>query len=160
MCGTGFGVIEPRIGADPARVARTRDGKVAGMQRDSSTGWAGWVAFAAFMMIMIGGFHAIQGLAAILKDNFYTVTPNYVFKFDVTTWGWIHLLAGILVILAGFGLFSGATWARTVGVILAFVSAIANFAWLPYSPVWSAIMITVDVLVIYALIVHGRELNA
>jgi hypothetical protein len=110
------------------------------------------------MMIMIGGFHAIQGFAAIIKDNFYAATPNYVFEFDVTTWGWIHLIAGILVVLAGFGVFTGAVWARTVGVIVAFASAIFNFAWLPYSPVWSIIVITVDVLVIYALIVHGREL--
>lgn len=128
------------------------------MQNDSTTGWAGWSAFAGMMMILIGGFHAIQGLAGILEDNFYAVTPNYVFEFDVTTWGWIHLIAGIIVVLAGFGVFSGAVWARTIGVIVAFLSALANFMWLPYSPVWSIIVITVDVLVIYALIVHGREL--
>jgi hypothetical protein len=127
-------------------------------ERSSQTGWASWAAFAGIMMIMIGGFHAIQGFAAIIKDNFYAATPNYVFEFDVTTWGWIHLIAGILVVLAGFGVFTGAVWARTVGVIVAFASAIFNFAWLPYSPVWSIIVITVDVLVIYALIVHGREL--
>jgi hypothetical protein len=129
------------------------------MDREPS-GWAiGWTWFAGLMMVMIGFWHAMAGLVAIVNDTFYAATPKYVLKFDVTTWGWIHLLAGILVILAGFGLFSGAAWARTVGVILAFISAIANFAWLPYSPVWSAIMITVDVLVIYALIVHGRELQ-
>jgi hypothetical protein len=128
------------------------------MQEESTTGWAGWAAFAAFMMILIGGFHAIQGFAAILKDDFYAVTPNYVFEFDVTTWGWIHLIAGVIVVLAGFAIFSGAAWARTIGVIMAFFSAVANFAWLPYSPVWSVIVITICVFVIYALIVHGREL--
>ena len=121
---------------------------------------AGWAVFAGVMMILIGGFHAIQGFAAILKDNFYAVTPNYIFEFNVTTWGWIHLIAGIIVVLAGFGVFSGSVWARTVGVIVAFISAVVNFAWLPYSPVWSVIVITVDVLVIYALIVHGREVAA
>ena len=128
------------------------------MQEETTTGWVGWTAFAAFMMIMIGGFHAIQGLAAVIKDNFYAVTPNYVFEFDVTTWGWIHLIMGIVVVIAGFALFSGATWARVIGVIVAFISALANFAWLPYSPVWSVVIITVDIFVIYALIVHGREL--
>jgi hypothetical protein len=128
------------------------------MQEQSTTGWAGWAAFAAFMMILIGGFHAIQGLAAIVKDNFYAVTPNYVFEFDATTWGWIHLIGGIIVVIAGFSIFSGAVWARTIGVIVAFASALANFAWLPYSPVWSVVVITIDVLVIYALTVHGREL--
>jgi hypothetical protein len=128
------------------------------MQDQSTTGWAGWTAFAAFMMIMIGGFHAIQGLAAVFKDTFYAATPNYVFEFDITAWGWIHLILGIVVVIAGFGLFSGATWARVVGVMVAFVSALANFAWLPYSPVWSTVVIAIDIFVIYALIVHGREL--
>ncbi len=128
-----------------------------GEQRDSS-GWAGWTAFAGIMMMMIGGFHAIQGFAAIIEDTFFSVTPNYIFEFDVTTWGWTHLITGIIVLLAGIAVFSGAVWARAVGVTVAFLSAIANFAWLPYYPVWSIILITVDVFVIYALIVHGREL--
>lgn len=128
------------------------------MQQRTTTGWAGWAAFAGIMMIMIGGFDAIQGLAAVIKDNFYAVTRNYVFEFDVTTWGWIHLIAGVIVLVAGIGVFSGAVWARTVGVIVAFGSALTNFAWLPYSPVWSIIVITLNVFAIYALIVHGREL--
>jgi hypothetical protein len=130
------------------------------MQDRTTTGWAGWAAFAGIMMILIGGFSAIQGLAAVIKDTFYAVTPNYIFEFNVTTWGWIHLVLGIVVVLAGFGVFTGAVWARTVGVIVACLSAIANFAWLPYSPVWSIAIITVNVLVIYALTVHGRELGS
>jgi hypothetical protein len=76
----------------------------------------------------------------------------------MTTWGWIHLIAVIVVFLAGLAVFKGSVWARTVGVIVAMLSAIVNFAFLPYYPVWSIIIITVDVLVIWALIVHGREL--
>jgi len=114
--------------------------------------------FAAFMMILIGAFHIIAGIAGILEDEFYTVTPNWVLQFDVTTWGWIHLIAGIVVLLAGFGLFSGAVWARTVAVIIATVSAIANFAWLPYQPFWSLTMIAINVFVIWALTVHGRDI--
>jgi len=122
------------------------------------SGWAvGWTTFAAFIMITIGFFHAIQGLAAIIKDQFFVITPNYVFEFDVTTWGWIHLIFGLLVFFAGFGLFAGAVWARTVGVTLAVLSAIANFAWLPYQPGWAILIIALDVAVIWALTVHGRD---
>ena len=128
------------------------------MQERSS--WAvGWTVFAAFMMIMIGVFHAIAGLAGIIEDEFYAVTPNYVFEFDATTWGWIHLLLGIVIVLAGFGLFSGAVWARTVGVILALVSAVGNFAFIPWYPVWSIVMIAINVAVIWALTAHGRDIT-
>ncbi len=123
------------------------------------SGWAvGWTFFAAFMMIMIGVFHAIAGFAGILEDEIYVLGQDYVFKFDATTWGWIHLIAGIVVALAGFALFSGAVWARTVGVILASLSMIANFAWLPWYPIWSIIIIVVDIAVIWALTVHGRDI--
>jgi len=128
------------------------------MQQDTATGWAGWAAFAGFMLIMIGVFHAIAGLVEIIDDDFIAVGANYVFKFNTQTWGWIHLLGGIIVLFAGFGVFNGAVWARTVGVIVALVSAGANFAWLPYNPFWSIIMIVVDILVIWALTAHGREL--
>ncbi len=115
--------------------------------------------FAAFMMILVGSFHAIAGLIGILEDSYYLVTPNYIFQFDATTWGWIHLLGGIVVLLAGFGLFSGAVWARTVGVIVATVSAIASFAWLPAYPVWGICVIAIDVAVIWALTAHGRDIT-
>jgi hypothetical protein len=76
-------------------------------------------------------FHGLAGLSGIIQDDFYAVLPNYVLKFDVTTWGWIHLIGGVVIVLAGFGVFSGAVWARTVGVILAAVSALVSFAWIP-----------------------------
>ena len=124
------------------------------------SGWAvGWTTFAAIIMIMIGTFHAIAGLSGILDDKVYAATPRYVFEFDATAWGWIHLLMGILVAVAGFALFSGAVWARTVGVILALLSAIANFAFIPWYPVWSIVMIAVDVAVIWALTAHGRDVT-
>jgi hypothetical protein len=115
--------------------------------------------FAGIMMVMIGFFHALAGLSGIIKDDFYAVLPNYVLKFDVTTWGWIHLIGGIVVVLAGFGLFSGAVWARTVGVILAAVSALVSFAWIPLYPVWSFVLIAIDVTIIWALTVHGRDIT-
>ena len=128
------------------------------MEREPS-GWAaGWAAFAGFMLIMIGVFHAIAGLGAIINDETFVLTQEYVFKFDTTTWGWIHLIGGIVVLFAGFGVFSGAVWARTVGVIVATISAIANFAWLPYQPVWAIVIIAIDVAVIWALTAHGRDI--
>jgi hypothetical protein len=129
------------------------------MQQERS-GWAvGWTGFAAFMMLMIGTFQAIAGLAGIVEDTVYVSTQKYIFEFDATTWGWIHLILGILVVLAGFGLFSGAVWARTVGVILAVLSAIANFAFIPWYPLWSITIIAVDVAVIWALTAHGRDIT-
>ena len=102
------------------------------------------------MMIMVGVFQALQGLVAIFENEFYVATRNYLFQFDATTWGWIHLLLGLLMAFAGWGLFSGRTWARTVAIILAVLSAIANFAFIPYYPFWSLLIITLDIFVIWA----------
>ncbi len=126
-------------------------------QKQGSDWAAGWIAFAGFMMILLGSFHAVAGLVGLIDDQFYVTTQKYVFQFDRTTWGWIHLILGIVVVLAGFGVFSGAVWARTVGVILGVVSAIAAFAWLPYYPIWSVAIIAVAIAVIWALTAHGRE---
>lgn len=94
-----------------------------------TSSWAiGWTAFAAFGLMLIGFFHAIAGITAIANDQFFVLTEEYIFKFDVTSWGWVHLVLGLVVVLAGFGLFSGAVWARTVGVIVAGLSIILNFA--------------------------------
>jgi hypothetical protein len=128
-------------------------------QKQGSDWAAGWISFAGFMMIMLGAFHAIAGLVGIIDDQFYVSTQKYVFQFDRTTWGWIHLLVGIIVVLAGFGVFTGALWARIVGVILAVGSAIAAFAWLPYYPIWGIAIIVVAIAVIWALTMHGREVE-
>jgi hypothetical protein len=130
------------------------------MTGEKPSGWAiGWTAFAGIMMIMMGIWWAISGLVAIFNDEFYLVTQNWIFQFDVSTWGWIHLLLGIVILASGFGLFSGAVWARTVGVIIAVVSGLVAFAWLPYYPVWAIIFIVISVGVIWALTVHGRDIT-
>ena len=127
----------------------------------SGSGWAvGFGVFAACMMLMIGSFQIIAGLAAILENEFFVITQNYVFEFDITAWGWTHLIVGIIVLLAGFGLFSGALWARTVGVAMAAISGIVNFVFLPYYPIWATLIIALNVAVIWALTVHGRDLAA
>ena len=124
------------------------------------SGWAiGWTWFAAVMMWLIGAGHAIAGLTALINDEFYVVGREYIFQFDVTTWGWIHLIGGIIVFVAGIYLLSGAVWARVIGVIMAIVSILINFSWLPWYPFWSILMITAGVFVIWALTVHGRDID-
>jgi hypothetical protein len=126
--------------------------------REQPPGWAvGFIVFAAVMMIMSGVFQALAGLIAIFENEFYVAARKYLFEFDVTSWGWIHLILGVIVALAGFSLLSGATWARVVGITLAVLSAIANFAFIPYYPFWSLLIIALDVFVIWALAVHGGK---
>jgi hypothetical protein len=119
--------------------------------RKVSGGTVGFVVFAGVMMMLIGTFHALTGLAAIVENEFFVVGPNYAYELDVTAWGWLHLIFGIIVAAAGWGVFGGATWARLVGITLAAVSAIANFFFIPYEPVWAILIIALDVLVIAAL---------
>jgi hypothetical protein len=116
------------------------------------SGWAvGGITFAGTMLILIGFFQAIDGLAAIFNDDFFLVTSNYTFDLDTSAWGWIHLLLGILLIFAGWSIFAGKTWAAVVGLTLAMLSALANFFFIPYYPFWSLIMIALDCWVIWAL---------
>jgi hypothetical protein len=127
---------------------------------DDTSGWAvGFILFAAIMLIMAGIFQAFDGLVALFNDTFYVTTREYVFQFDVTAWGWIHLILGVVVALAGWGLLSGRTWARVLGITVAVLSAIANFLWLPYYPFWALIIITLDVFVIWAIAVHGGAMR-
>jgi hypothetical protein len=122
------------------------------------TAWLGWVFFAGILMIMLGFFQAIAGLVAIFDDTFYLVTKSgLVVSVDYTVWGWVHLIIGVVAFLAGYAVMSGKTWGRTIGIILAVVSAIVNMAFIGAYPWWSIIIITMDVLIIYALAVHGRE---
>jgi hypothetical protein len=122
--------------------------------------WAvGWAGFAGVMLIILGILDAIQGLTALFNDTFYVVGEEWIFEFNVTTWGWIHLIGGIILVLAGIGIFSGNVAARTVGVFVAAASALWNFAWLPYYPVWSIILIAIAIAVIWALTAHGRDIT-
>jgi hypothetical protein len=114
--------------------------------------WAvGGITFAATMMIVIGIFQVIAGLAAIFDDDFFVVTQNYVFDLDASAWGWVHLLLGILLLFAGYGLYAGRTWAAILALTLAVLSAIANFFFIPYYPFWAILVIALDIWVIWAL---------
>lgn len=124
------------------------------------TGWVGWILFAGIMLILDGIFQAIAGLVAIFNDDYFLVlSDELVVRVNYTAWGWIHLIVGVLVLLAGFGVLTGQLWARVVGVILAGISAIVNLAFLAAHPVWSVIIIAIDIVVIYALCVHGKEMQ-
>jgi hypothetical protein len=127
-------------------------------QGTASRAGTGWVFFAAIMMIVLGIFGIFEGLAAIVKSGFYHVPPNYYISINAKGWGWIHLIISIIVVLAGFALLQGATWARVVGIILASLSAIANFLFIPVYPIWSLLIIAIDIVVIWALAAHGRAL--
>ncbi|MFD6346351.1 hypothetical protein ACFWF9_16720 [Streptomyces roseolus] len=116
--------------------------------------WAGGLTvFAAVMLGITGVVGVLRGIMAIAEDDVFLTTPNYVFQFDLTGWGWIHLVLGAVAIAVGFGLFKAAMWARVAGVAIAALVVIANFLSLPYYPAWSILMIAMSGFVIWALCV-------
>jgi hypothetical protein len=126
---------------------------------DDPSGWVE-IMFAAILMFMLGCFHALQGLVALLDDQKFSVTDDgLVMPADYTVWGWVHLIGGIIVALAGILLFVGRMWARVVGIIAASASAIVNITFLSAYPIWSAIMIALDILIIWTLTVHGSKIQ-
>ncbi|MGH2745225.1 MAG: DUF7144 family membrane protein [Thermoleophilaceae bacterium] len=124
----------------------------AARSREDISGWAsGGIIFGATMLTIIGVFQAIAGFVAIVDDEFYGVTRNYTFDIDTSAWGWIHLLLGIGLLATAWGLFSRSVWAGVTAIMLATLSAIANFFFIPYYPFWSIVVIALDVWVIWAL---------
>jgi hypothetical protein len=157
--------FDPAEEKEMTDTSRTRsDGSPVGYPsgyNDEVTGWAGWVGFAGIMLIMLGIFQAIEGLVAIFDNGYYLVRPNgLVVNVDYTAWGWLHLIIGLIAVAVGVGLMQGNMIARIVGVIVAVISATLNLLFIGAYPVWSTIIIAVDVIVIYAIVVHGRELKA
>ena len=119
--------------------------------------WAsGLTAFAAVMLFLVGLLDIFRGIMAIAEDDVFLTTRNYVFEYDLTGWGWIHLALGAVAVIVSFGLFRTATWARVTGVAIAGLVIIANFLSLPYYPVWSVVMITISGFIIWALCVVQR----
>jgi hypothetical protein len=120
--------------------------------------WAHGIAvFAGVVMIVGGAFQALEGLAGIVRDKWLVVLPQYIYAFDLTLWGWIHLLVGLALLVIGIFLLRGQTWARVAGMVAAAISAILNFVWLPYSPWWALMIIAIDILVIWALASYLRQ---
>ena len=127
------------------------------VERRSTRRTSGWVVFAAVLMVMAGIFGMINGLIALINDEVYLVTEDKIVAFDFTEWGWIHLVLGAIVFSAGLAVISGALWARLIGVVLAVMHATAQIAWIEAYPFWSLAIIVLDVVVIFALLVHGEE---
>jgi hypothetical protein len=125
-----------------------------------SRGWAGWVAFAGITLALIGFFDILQGLTALFNDEYFTVRNGDLLVFDFTAWGWITLIWGLLLIAAGLGLMAGRSWARWFGIFVVFVNAIVQIAFLAAYPIWSTIIIALDVFVLYALTARWDEAKA
>jgi uncharacterized membrane protein HdeD (DUF308 family) len=112
----------------------------------------GGTIFAAVLLVLIGLWQIFLGIAAIAQGGYFIVDPSYAYEFSVAAWGWIHLLLGVVLALAGLALFTGALWARVVGIVLAVLSALAHFLFLPYYPIGSLVMILVAIFVIWSLV--------
>lgn len=126
-----------------------------------TSAWVGWIAFAGVIMVMLGMFHVIEGIVALAQDEYFKASPSrLVLNIDYTAWGWIHLVGGAVVVVAGVGVFAGQVWARAVGTVVAVLSAVVNLAFLSAYPLWSTLMIALAVVVIMALTVHGSEIKA
>lgn len=119
----------------------------------------GWIVFAAIMMIMSGFFHGIAGLVALFKDTVFVVGTSHLVVADYTAWGWAHLLISALLIVSALSLLAGRLWGRIIGITLASLSALANFAFIPAYPLWSIMIIVFDIFIIYSIAVHGGELK-
>jgi hypothetical protein len=125
------------------------------------SGWVGMVVFGGLMVIVAGTFHAMAGLVGLFNDSYWLVpSSDLVVTVDYTAWGFAHLVLGVLAIAAGAGILAGQAWARVAGVVLAVISALVNIAFLAAYPLWSMLIIALDVLVIYALVAHGKEVTS
>ena len=123
-----------------------------------TTRWVGFLYFAGVMVMLAGLLEMTQGLVALLRTDYFKVsTDGLVIAMDYSAWGWLHLAIAAILMTTGVGLFLGKMWSRVLGVIVATLSTLVNMAFLPAYPIWCSILIVMNVLVIYALIVHGRE---
>lgn len=152
-------------GVDPATASSTRRYNEQELAWQGAppgpTAWVGWILFGATMLVLMGVFQFIEGLVAVLNSGYYVVAQNgLVVNVDYTAWGWVHMALGALAVLTGIGLFAAQSWARIVGVIIAGLSAIVNLGFVAAYPFWSLTVIALDVIVIYALVAHGRELSS
>jgi hypothetical protein len=126
---------------------------------NTESGWTGWIGFASLMLAIAGIFHMIAGFVALFQEDVYALTPNYLFVFDYSQWGWIHILGGLLAFIAAGSLAQGHMYGRIVAVLVAMSSVVVNMAFVPIYPIWSLMMVVVGILVIWAVMVHGKELK-
>jgi hypothetical protein len=130
-------------------------------QRDYSTAWTGWVGFAAIMLMLIGTISFFEGLVAIIRDNYYVLAPEQIIVFDTTTWGWIMLFWGILLVIAGFGLAAKSGWARWFTIVVVSLHILAQLGFLGSAayPLWALIVLGLEVIVLFALTVRWGQVG-
>lgn len=129
-------------------------------QNSQPTGWVGWVYFAGFLMLVRGVFQVFLGVLALVNNTVYIVGERGLAAFNFTAWGWIHVVLGVVLLSGAASVFSGRMWGRLVGAVMTCLGILANLAFLPAYPVWSILALVIDVLVLYALLVHGNEASA
>jgi len=126
---------------------------------DQRTGWTGWITFAAVMMILAGSLNLLYGIIAAVNDEWVVFTNRANVYLDISEWGWVHIIVGAVVLISGLGLFSGNILARTIAVVVASISLLVNFFFIPVYPLWAITVIVIDLLVIWAVTAHGREMR-
>lgn len=139
--------------------AMYQPGQTGGMQtvdRQRPPG-AGWTVFAGVMMVVGGSLNVIYGVIAIVNDEWEVWTNRGDLYLDISQWGWVHLVVGVVVLIAGFGVFTGHVLARMIGVVVAAVNLVANFFFIPAYPLWAITLIVIDTLVIWALTAHSWD---
>lgn len=126
---------------------------------ETPTAWVGWIYFAASLLILIGGMQIIQGLGAIFNPDYFAVVGSAVFVFNLTTWGWIHLILGVIALTSGIGTIAGSTWARIVSIVATVLVMLASIAYITTFPFWALFVLVAGAFVLYALTVHGDEVR-
>ncbi len=127
------------------------------MAQGQPSGWVGWVYFAGFLMLAQGAFQTFLGVLALVNNNVYVVGENQIVAFNFTAWGWIHIVLGVLLVSAAAAVFSGKLWGRVIGAIMVTLSLLGNLAFLPAYPIWSILLVSLDTVLLYALLVRGDE---
>ena len=144
----------------PGAYARHRSELTRAEDREKKSGWTGWLLFTSVLMGMVAVFQIANGLTAVFRSGTYVVGEDRLLvDVDYTVWGWVHVLLGLIAGVAAFCLLAGQMWARVVGIVMAVASALTNLAFIPAYPVGSLVVIVIDVLIVYAIIVHGGELK-
>jgi hypothetical protein len=142
---------------NPLEFALGRRRSAMSQPRTEVTGWVGWVWYAALMLMIVGGFNIVQGIIALADNTFAVGVSGGLLIINLTTWAWVHIVVGMIMFLTGVGLWSGQTWARVLAVIVASLNAIVQLTIMPAYPFWAVLMVALNMVVIYAVVVHGRE---
>lgn len=129
----------------------------ASVPRTTPTRMPHHAVFAGVLLMISGIMNVFQGITAIANDDVYRQIGNYTFKFSTTSWGWIHLILGVLVAIVGWGAYTGALWARVAGVVIVAVAMVFNFMWLPYQTWWALVLLAIDGFALWSLIGHADE---